>query len=172
LLVQQPVAIEPDDTAETLMARLIPAGLAAMDETIARVAAGSCVGVPQTGTASYAPQLTKEDGHIDWKKPVHEVLNLIRGARPWPGAYALVRNGKLEGQRLKIHRAHPVTDVDPDTPGASIGRVIGLVRRSGFVVGCGTGRLLVEEVQPENRKPMPAWDFIQGKYLDEKSYFA
>jgi methionyl-tRNA formyltransferase len=34
------------------------------------------------------------------------------------------------------------------------------------VVQCGSGSLAIEEVHPENKKPMSDWSFWQGRQLE------
>ena len=90
-LLKREVAIQDDDTAETLGARLSQMGADLMVETLRRLEQGNLEAQPQDhAQATLAPILKKEDGRIDWNLPALEIWNRIRGLRPWPGAYTQV----------------------------------------------------------------------------------
>lgn len=165
IMIQKPLMIDRRDDAPKLFARLIPLGVAVMNETLACLASGPCPGTPQSGRHTLAPSLVKEAGSIDWNRTADEICNLIRGTKPWPGAFTSIETGILKGTTLKITQAlvQPM-DTCPSAARGS-GLVCGLVRDHGFMVACGKGSLLVEGVHPENKKPMSAWSFIQGGHL-------
>src|SRR5881397_1199859 len=88
ILLQEPVAIQPEDTADSLAARLAEVGGRLLIETIRRLKDGTVVPRPQDhAQATLAPLLKKEDGLIDWKLAAVEIGNRVRGLSPWPGAY-------------------------------------------------------------------------------------
>ncbi len=106
--------------------------------------------------AIYAPKLKKSDGLIDWNNSVTDILNLIRGTRPWPGAFTHY-NGKL----LKIHKAE-LTDVALLTKGSySAGEILNISKK-GINVATGKGVLLIQELQIEGKRSMAAEEFISG----------
>jgi methionyl-tRNA formyltransferase len=162
VLVQKKLRISADDDAVTLALKLTACGIEAMNETLDRIRKGECAGVPQQGEPSFAPPLKKEDGRINWALPAKAVHNLVRGTRVWPGAYTVIPGGKLEGKRLKILKTRAVED---QTGAAEPGRVTGTEKDRGFIVKCGEGSLAVEEVHLENKNPVPAWSFWQGRSL-------
>jgi methionyl-tRNA formyltransferase len=51
--------------------------------------------------ATYTKKLTREDGRIDWAKPVEYIERQIRAFTPWPGAFTM-----WKGKRVKILKAH------------------------------------------------------------------
>lgn len=162
VLVQKKLKISPDDDAVSLRMKLGALGIEAMNETLARIKRGECAGTPQQGEPTLAPALKKEDGRIDWKRPAAELHNLVRGTKVWPGAYVIIPGGKLAGHRLKILKVR----VREDAPAGGPGTVTGVEKDLGFVVKCGKGSLLVEEVHLENKNPVPAWSFWQGRQLN------
>ncbi len=92
MLLQQELAIGPDETAPEVMERLSEAGADLMVETLRGLAAGKLSGRPQdTAQATYAPILKREDGKIDWERRAVEIYNHMRGFTPWPGAYTEFR---------------------------------------------------------------------------------
>ncbi|MEO5986948.1 MAG: methionyl-tRNA formyltransferase [Candidatus Limnocylindria bacterium] len=94
--------------------------------------------------ATYVHQFTREDGWIDWRRPAVEIDRQVRALQPWPGAWSTV-----DGRRLHIRRARPVTGVDDLPIGA-------LLPGDPPCVACGVGALALEVVQAEGRAAMPA----------------
>lgn len=157
ILVQKRIPIDAADDAVTLREKLVALGISAMDETLAGLAAGPLPGTPQQGSASFAPVLTREQGRIRWQLPAVAIVNLLRGTTPWPGVYTVLSGGKLQGKRLRVLKARPYAG-SAGEPGTIAERI----KNTGFTVRCADGAVLVEEVQPEGRKPMSAWSFLQG----------
>ena len=156
LLKSPPVAIEPDDTTETLTAKLAQVGAAALLTALPDYLAGRLTPQSQDEAKStYAPQLKKEDGRLDFSRPAAELERRVRAMTPWPGAYALWPEPGAEDRLLKVGRA-AVAEGSAPPPGA-------VAARGGeIVVGCGQGALRLIEVQPPGKRPMPAADFARG----------
>jgi len=152
ILLQRRVAIDADETAGELEARLCVAGAEMVVETIDGLEDGTLRGWPQDPQGiSRAPKLTKEDGRIDWSQPAAVARNLIRGMNPVPGAFT-----QWQGQALKIHRAQHATG-----EGAP-GTVLCADDREGLIVACGEGALLLTEVQPAGKAAMEGKAFVRG----------
>lgn len=151
ILAQRPEAIRPDDTARTLSDRLARLGAALLAEALPDYVAGKLVPQPQDDSrATYAPQLRKEDGRLNFARPALELERRVRAFNPWPGAFAL-----WEGRPLKILRAAAL-----DMAAGGPGQIVQTGRGPAAV--CGAGGLLLVEVQPAGKKPMPAADFARG----------
>ena len=104
--------------------------------------------------ASYARNLTKEDGLIDWLQSARRVHDLVRGLNPWPVAYTMRGN-----DRLRIWRTRQV-DIDSESthkPGCVID-----VLEDGPMVQTGSGCIVLQEVQPESKKRMTGADYTRG----------
>jgi len=123
--------------------------------TLKGIRAGLVQPAPQTGDATYAPPLRKEDGRINWNRSAKDLARFVRGLYPWPSACSY-----LNGELIKIIRAKPL-----EGDGVA-GR---LEKASGgqLVVGTGKGLLLVEELQPGGCRIMPAGAFLSGRKLKE-----
>ena len=159
LLLQRRVAIDPDETAGELDARLREQGADMMLETIDRLEAGNIEPLPQDDACvSRAPKLTREDGHIDWNQPAAAIRNRIRGTNPVPGAFT-----EWNGKPLKIHRARLCeTDLDADLDRSEPGCVLVADPRQGLVIATGEGGLELSEVQPAGKKSMEGIAFVRG----------
>jgi methionyl-tRNA formyltransferase len=152
ILLQRRVSIGADETAGELEARLCPIGARMVVATLDGLEDGTLTPQPQSQQGvTRAPKLEKEDGRIDWQQPAPAIRNLVRGLNPFPGAFTT-----WQGQPLKIHRAQLANE-----QGAP-GTVLRADPRSGLVVACGAGALLLEQVQPAGKAPMLGTAFLLG----------
>jgi len=154
ILLQREMEIDPEDTAVTLAPRLAEIGAELMLETLPGLEAGSIQPRKQDHTqATLAPILEKEEGRINFSRPATEILNLLRGFQPWPGAFTSFRS-----KNLTLHRARLAAyGIGPLVPGEM--KVAG----QDLFLGCGEGTALeVLELQPEGKRRMTAKDFIHG----------
>jgi methionyl-tRNA formyltransferase len=155
ILLVQPEPIRDDDTTETLSERLSVMGADLMVETLRKLERGEIVPQPQDSSlATLAPRLKKSDGRVDWTRPAFELARRVRGFTPWPGAYTTFR-----GKNLHIWRAEALLA----SGGTAL--ALGAISTEGgkLAVAAGDGtQLLLEEVQLEGRKRLPARDFMNG----------
>jgi len=156
LLLARRTAIDPKETTPELEARLAQMGGELIVETVDAMALGTIVPRPQDhSAATHAPMLRKEDARIDWTWSAEVVARRVRGLQPWPGTVT-----RFGGHDLKVLRAQPV-GVNTLPPGT-----VTAILSAGFVVACGDGtELLVQDVQPESRRAMPAAAFAAGARL-------
>ena len=146
-------AIDPDEDAQTLTARLAALGADALAEAVEQLQSGTAVRTPQDHSAyTYAPMLSRELSPIDWTKPVAAIRNQVRGLIPWPCA-----SMELDGKNVKVYR----TAVGGET--ALAAGKIAEAGKQGLAVACGDGRLLrILELQAEGGKRMAAADYLRG----------
>lgn len=151
LSVREPIG--PDDTAGSLHDRLAVKSATVLIDTLAGFAAGTIVPVPQDhNRATYAPMLSKKDGHIDWTRPADVIERFIRGVTPWPGAFTFHGN-----QRLKIFKSRPVAADAAQRPGTVLPGFADELR-----VATGRGALCIEELQGASGKRLAIKDFLRG----------
>lgn len=157
LLLQKAVDIGPEETAAELQDRLSVLGAELLAETLDLLEAGQLRPRPQDPQlASYAPMLKKSDGEIDWSRSSRQIFNRVRAFDPWPGTFTY-RSGSL----LRILKARPAAPPVQRQAAGSLCRW-----DSGrALVACGEGWLELLQVQPENRKPLAASDFLNGLRL-------
>ena len=153
ILLQEKTAIRAGDDGETLSERLAEIGARLLLKTLAGMRQGAITPRDQEGEPSYAPPLRKEEGLVDWERPAAALADLVRGMRPWPGAYFFLR-----GERVGAIKARAVDGQGP--PGAVVE-----ARGASLLIGAGKGLLSLAIVQPEGKKPMPAADFLRGRKI-------
>jgi len=156
ILQQRSLSIGSEETAGELHDRLAALGADTLADTVNRWKDRSILPQKQNqAEATYAPQLTKEQGRIDWQNPAEAIHNQVRGMNPWPGAYTL-----LDGKILRIHRARQLAQEAQEAPGTVIG-----TGKNGIAVATGEGTLMIEEIQLQGKKRLSADAFLQGKAL-------
>ena len=159
MLLKTEVEITPEDNFETLHDKMAAAGASLLLETIAGLESGMIQRIPQKEEdATYAPMIDKETGHISWEKGGQEIINLMRGLTPGPGAYTL-----YEGEPLKLFRAEAENGAFPD---AEFGDIVEVTKQA-FAVKCGDGVLWVRELQARGGKRMSADAYLRGHEMKE-----
>ena len=156
ILMARATPIGLEETAPELGERLAHLGAELLVETLERLAAGTLQPVAQDHAgASHAPALRSEDARVDWSSPATAIAARIRAFVPWPGSVT-----ERDGLRLKLLRARP------EAPGVGAPGEVVAIDQDGIVVACGEGsRLRLLEVQPQDRRPMPAAAYALGAHL-------
>jgi methionyl-tRNA formyltransferase len=158
ILLIRRIAIHRHETGGTLHDRLAAAAPGALAEAISLLEAGTAPRMPQEGAlATYAKKLGREDGEICWERTCAEISRQIRAMNPWPGAFTLLPDREAIPRKLKIFEAAR----NRRRSGAP-GQVLSAGSR-GLLVGCGSGSLLLREVQMEGKRRMPAREFLIGR---------
>ena len=119
----------------------------------ARAVAQASVGV------TYAARISKHEALIDWSQSAAQISQQVRAFNPWP-----VAETPLKSERVRIWRAHAVSDGAPGAPGTP-GSVLGL-RAGALLVACGSGQLAIEALQLPGRRVVTAADFAHTHPLD------
>lgn len=162
ILLQEQVAIGPEETAAELSPRLAEVGARLILSTLARLEADDLAAIPQDDRrATYAPRLAKDAGRIDWSFPARTLADRLRAFTPWPGLSA-----ELAGAPVKILRARafPSAAAVPEAlPGTVIATPDGT--EGALQVACGEGVLALFELQRPGRRPLAAADFANGERI-------
>lgn len=158
IIMQQQVVIDPDETGGSLFDKLKSVGASLCTEALEEIESGKAVYTPQPDAEySYAKMLTKELGHIDWKKASDVTERLVRALNPWPSAYT-----SFEGKTMKIWGADAYGEtrrgVEPGT--------VTDVSKDQIVVACGQGTLGINELQLEGKRRMKVREFLPGYHVE------
>jgi methionyl-tRNA formyltransferase len=169
MLAVRETAIQPDETAEALEARLATLGAVLLAEMLEPLARGTQIETAQDeALATYAPRIVKPDGLIEWDQRALAVHNRVRALVPWPHAYTF-----LDGQRLVLHETHPYDSIDAARL-ATGGEGSALVQpgvvlasaRGVLLVGAAEGTVLeIRRLQQEGRRVLTAREFLAGHPL-------
>lgn len=154
ILLQRPLQILENETAGELTLRLAHEGASLLIETIACLENGACPQQQQDeAEMSYYPMLTKQTGLIDWTQSAKQIVNLIRGVHPWPGATTPSPWGVI-----KIISASEQPAVKHGLPGD----ILAADTKQGLLIQTGEGHLQVELMQAPGGKAMNSKDYLRG----------
>jgi methionyl-tRNA formyltransferase len=150
MLTWQSLPILADDTGHSLHDKMARLGADLLLATLPDYLAGKITPQPQDDAqATFAPQINKADGRIDWSQPAAAIERLVRAFTPWPGTFTL-----WHGKPLKIHRGRA------GTGSAQPGRV--LSHEGHIAIGTGAGLYYPLEVQAEGKKRTDITAFVNG----------
>lgn len=151
ILVQEKIAIGPDDTAEQLSKRLNTAAIPLLLTTIPAWVKGNITPVEQDhSAATYCQLFTRADGQVDWTKSATEIYNQYRGLTPWPGIWTKWEAKRLKLLKIKKSMNKKIKAGEVKTDGARVH------------VGCADGAIEIVELQLEGKKAMDAKTFLNG----------
>lgn len=150
------VKITPEMNAMELHDELAVLGADLLRVELMDYVRGNLAPVPQDESqVTIAPKIEKHESQIDWSLTAKAIDGKIRGFVYGPGTYTII-----QGKKLKIHKAVPVSGVVTVEPGT-----VTSVGADYFSVATGDGILKLMEVQPESRTRMSVADFLKGHEL-------
>ncbi len=154
ILLQDKVAILPEDNIGTLYEKLMHRGAALLLQTVDGLAAGTIKEQPQAGSGDlkHAPKIFREDGLIRWEQSAEEIHNLVRGLSPVPAAYT-----QLSGKQLKAYTTSFSIEVHGQAPGhyETDGKTF-------LRFAAADGWVYILDLQYEGKKRMPVAEFLRG----------
>jgi len=167
ILLQEEVAIGPEETAGELSRRLAATGAALVVRTLHELERGTLTPLPQdSALATYAPRLTRDSGRVDWTLPAAALAGRLRAYTPWPGLTAELAGAPVKLVRARTSSLESLLSLKSWVGGGPPpGTILGL-RDGRLAVACGGGSVLaVEELQRPGRKALQAADFVNGERL-------
>ena len=150
VLSKRTIPLVPDETGQSLHDRLAVLGAELLIETLPRYFTEEIQPQPQDEeSATYAPQIKKEDGALDWLRTADEIERLVRAFTPWPGTFT-----SWNGAQLKVLAGGTGEGCAP------AGQV---VERAGLIaIGTGDGLYFPSELQLAGKRRLPVSDFVNG----------
>ena len=100
--------------------------------------------------ATYAKKIEKSEGKINWRLNANEILGLVNGLYPTPGAWFIYK-----GERYKILRAEI----------GNLGGAPGIVLSENLEIGCNEKSLKIIEIQREGKKVQKIGEFLLGSKI-------
>ncbi len=155
VLSQRAIRISDKETAGLLFDKLSTLGAELLVETLPPYLRGEIQPEAQDESlATYAPMLKKEDGRLDFTRPVDHLARQVRAFDPWPGAYTTWKD-----QVLKIQCA---TAIDDESLAGTTSPGERTIYRSLPAIGAEGGLLVLEKLQPAGKRIMSGEAFLQG----------
>ena len=144
------VPIPPTMRSYELLEQLSVVGVEAVKDALIAIESGVAP-VAQTGEASMAAKITREEAKLDWNSPAHTLVNKIRAFYPQPQAWTIFR-----GQPLKISLAKIFESDLMLQPGEL--RVVG----NECCIGTNDAVLVLQRLTPAGKKEISALDWSRG----------
>ena len=145
------IDIKKQDNAETISEKLSMLASGKILDEIDNIIDGKANFVEQDHKqASYAHKIKKSEGNINWNKTADEILGLVNGLFPIPGAWFIYK-----GERYKILKAE-VGNVTGE-PGVVLGE--------NLEIGCKEKSLKIVEIQREGKKAQKSGEFLLGSKI-------
>ena len=157
VILQKEVAIDREDTAASLSAKLAIVGADLLLKTLRLFPKEEVVRIPQNDAEiTLAPKLKKEDGRIDWDCTAEDIYNRIRGLNPWPCCRCVMPGG------IGVRVLKALVEKVVGAPGEVID-----VSGDGPLIGTADGSLRLLEIQPDGKKVMSGSAYMRGRALTE-----
>ena len=153
MLLKREIPIDPEDTYGSLHDKMAPVGAQALIEVLDMLEKGSVRPEKQDDEkSSYVSVINKSLGLIDWNKNAKDIVDLVRGLDPVPGAY-----GYFNGEQIKIWSAAVLDGFNGEA-----GTVVYTDKKKGFAVAAGDKAVLVREMQAKGGKRMESSAYMRG----------
>ena len=149
------IEIKKQDNSETISEKLSLIASEKILDEIDNIIEGKANFIEQEhDKATYANKIEKTEGKINWNIKAEEILGLINGLFPSPGAWFT-----FKGERYKILKAEV---------GNSKGEP-GIVLGENLEIGCKEGSLKITEIQREGKKVQKIGEFLLGSRIKKGS---
>lgn len=147
----------PGTSAGLALTELAAFGTGALLDAVAMLHRDPLAGEAQSGEASYAHKLVREDGRLDLSAPASKVLAHWAGVTPEPGGFVM-----CEDQPLKLHELRELAaERAPGGFDIESGEVRMLEGKA--ILGLADGALELVRVQPAGKPAMNAADWLRGR---------
>lgn len=158
IISQNSIAIDPSDTAETLLKKLAECGGELLVQTLPDWCDGKLEPYEQNhGSATLTKILSKEDGEINAEHTAKQIERMIRAFTPWPGAYLRLTLNDGIPMTLKVIRARVSPCETAHEP-----LTLFLTAKKELCLATREECLVLETVQPEGKNQMSGHAFYLG----------
>lgn len=154
ILVSRSFAIGPEDTFGEISEMLAVQGSRLLLDGLELFSQGRIsLKEQEHEKASLAPRISKSETELRWENPSKNVHDLVRAMNPVPGCFVF-----FGARRLKIWRTR-ISDLSGEA-----GEIVGFLDGDP-VVACGTGSVVLLEVQQEGKRKTDGADWLRGTDL-------
>lgn len=164
IILQEKVAIDPDETAGELHDKLMRLGSTLILQTVRMVADDTIKPIPQNEPEELklAPKIQKDTCQIDWTVNIKSVYDLIRGLSPYPAAWTTLVTANDE-LLLKIYEV----EKEYQEHNFASGKII--ADKKTMKVAVKEGFIILKKLQLQGKKVMSTTDLLNGLQLSENA---
>lgn len=158
MILWEAIPINSEDDTVIIHDKLAELGGKLIVKALSDIKDNKAVKTPQDHSlSSYASMLNKDMGKIKWNDTGENIINLIRGLKPWPSAYT-----KYKDEVLKIHKAKLINPLKKGICGEII-----KVDKEGIFVVAKDKTVVLEEIQFPGKKRLKVDEYLRGNSVDE-----
>lgn len=156
IISSREIPILDEDNSETLLARLTDSGIESILNLLNKNPTEKFQSIPQdVSTVSFCKKIKSEDRKLDFQDTALNLWNKTRAYYPQYTTYANFRDKRINFHRTRLEEIY-------EAPSLEIGAIHYFDKKS-IGIGCGDSHFLIlESIQPENKKVMSVIDFING----------
>lgn len=156
MLIKKELPIGRETTAGEYHDALASLGGEVLLETLDALSEGTLSPEKQDDSLStYASQLSKAEGEIDWNNTNEQIYNKVRGLNPWPKAFSFIG-----GKRFVVDFVYK--SEQSGQPGEVLS-----ADENGILAACGEGSVLIKEIKVEGKKKMSVEDYLRGHKIEK-----
>lgn len=151
---QEEMALHPKMDSENLGKILAQKSYAVIRTLLENSKAEKNPKTPQNhALSSYAPKLKKEDGRLSFNDPAEKWDRIVRGLKPWPGAFTEILNERVSIESV-VHRKNNST--------MPLGTICEITNNS-LIVQTAKDCIEFLQVKPAGKKTMTGADYARGR---------
>lgn len=163
ILLVKEIDITNDMSAPVLALQISDIGGEVLYRTMKGLLKGSIKRIKQDDSfACKANKFEKKDGILNFECDAKKFHNLVRGLQDWPCACIEFRGSMLKILKTSIEQE--------DEPFETCGMILN-IEKKGITISTKKGKILIEELQPQGKKVMKAYDWCHGAKLKAGDYF-
>ncbi|AXP82979.1 Methionyl-tRNA formyltransferase [Mariniflexile rhizosphaerae] len=157
MILQDSIAINPEENAGSLHDKLMHIGSELVLKTVELIQQDSVKTIPQTESSDIktAYKLDRDNCKIDWNDSLENIYNLIRGLSPYPAAWCTLINGD-DTLDIKIYAA----DKESASHNYSIGTIIST--KNELKVAVSKGYIIIKEIKLPGKRTMDTKSLLNG----------
>ncbi len=149
------IEIKDQDNAEVVSEKLSMMASEKILDEIDKIIEGKANFIEQDHSkATYANKINKSEGKINWNISADQILGLINGLSPTPGAWFINK-----GERYKILKAEL----------GNLNGEPGIVLTENLEIGCKEKSIKILEIQKEGKKAQKSGEFLLGSRISKGS---
>ena len=149
------IEIKDQDNAEVISEKLSMMASEKILDEIDKIIEGKANFIEQDHSkATYANKINKSEGKINWNISADQILGLINGLSPTPGAWFINK-----GERYKILKAEL----------GNLNGEPGIVLTENLEIGCKEKSIKILEIQREGKKAQKSREFLLGSRISKGS---
>lgn len=158
MVLWKSIPINSEDDTPSIHDKLSILGGELIVEALEGIRNGVLNKTPQNHSLStYAHMLDKSMGRINWSDKGENIINLIKGLKPWPSAYT-----QYKDEIVKIHKASVMDKVKEGNNGEIL-----KVDSKGIYVNAKDKIVVLEEIQFPGKKKLKVEEYLKGNTIEE-----